>query len=347
MNPVGSIPVVQRHDSRYVVQFPPIILDVSELDKIYELPFTRKWHPVYDKLGGVKGLETVRFSLISHRGCAGECSFCALYFHQGRIVQSRSGQSILAEARELANDDNFRGTITDIGGPTANLYQASCSLWEKRGFCENRKCLVPDKCRNLKIDYKKCLSLYRKIRNVPGIKHVFIGSGFRFDLLVDDESDKYLEEICRHHISGLMKVAPEHVSDKVLKIMNKAPHSVYEKFVAKFQKTNPKSRKKIFLVNYFITAHPGCGRNEARELANYLKARRIRPEQIQDFTPPPMTLSTCLYYTERDPFTGEKIYVPKTYRERKEQRELIQPQNTRNKRQNAKTRELKPSRRHV
>ncbi|MFH1798270.1 MAG: YgiQ family radical SAM protein [Candidatus Omnitrophota bacterium] len=325
MNPHNAKIIVQPHSNLFVVQFPPAYpLTTRELDDIYELPYTYKWHPVFDALGGVKGLETVRFSIISHRGCCGECSFCSLYFHQGRIVQSRSKDSILNEARAMSLRVDFKGTITDIGGPTANLYAAGCRLWDKIGFCLNRKCLVPQKCDNLKLGYTDSIDLYRKLRQVPKVKHVFIGSGFRYDLMVDKYASKYLEEICAHHVSGLLKIAPEHCSDNVLRIMNKPGFSVYEKFVRIFKETAHKLGKNIFIVNYFISAHPGSTLNEALKLALYLAKRRVRPQQIQDFIPSPMTLAACIYYTETDPFTGKKIYVPKTLDERKMQRALLQ-----------------------
>jgi uncharacterized radical SAM protein YgiQ len=325
MNPFSAKTIVQKHLHQFVTQFPPPFpLTTSELDKIYELPYAYHWHPDYDRLGGVKGFETVRFSLASHRGCCGECSFCALYFHQGRIVQSRSAVSIIKEAKLIASRSDFRGTITDIGGPTANLYGSRCLLWEKSGFCAGKKCLVPAKCKNLKLGYLESLDLYRKIKAISAIKHVFIGSGFRYDLLVDDYASEYLEEVCRHHISGLIKVAPEHCSDNVLGLMNKPLFSVYERFVEIFKKTARALNKEVFIVNYFISAHPGSSLKEALKLALYLAKRKICPEQIQDFIPAPMTLATAMYYTERDPFSGKKIYVAKTFRERKMQRAFIQ-----------------------
>ncbi|MFH1855751.1 MAG: YgiQ family radical SAM protein [Candidatus Omnitrophota bacterium] len=325
MNPFTAKAVAQQHQERFVIQFPPALpLSPVELDAVYELPYARKWHPVYDASGGVKGLATVEFSITSHRGCSGECSFCALYFHQGRIVQSRSAASIVKEARMFSKQDNFKGTITDVGGPTANMYAAKCSLWEKEGFCADKKCLTPEKCKNFDTGYRQSIEMLREIRSIPNVKHVFIGSGFRHDLLTGDYARDYLEEICRYHISGLMKVAPEHCSEEVLRVMNKPPFAVYEKFVEDFKKAARRAGKNIFIVNYFLSAHPGCSLKEALDLALYLAQRKIRPEQIQDFIPAPMTPATCMYYTEKDPFTKRKIYVPKTFRERKKQRALIQ-----------------------
>ncbi|MEW6089068.1 MAG: YgiQ family radical SAM protein [bacterium] len=326
MNPLTARPLTQKYDQRFLVQFPPAMpLSTKELDELYNLPFVHNWHYSYDKHGGVPGFEIVKCSITSLRGCCGECSFCALYLHQGKIVQSRSADSILREARELARRSYFKGTITDIGGPTANLYQAQCSLWQKNSFCTGQKCLIPQKCKNLNLGYEKCLELYRRVRSIPGVKHLFIGSGIRYDLLVEDEAEKYFEEICKFHISGQMKVAPEHTCDSVLKIMNKPGLSTYEKFVRKFNQIKKKIGKDIFIVNYFITSHPGTGLKEAGELKKYLAENRVRPEQIQDFTPSPSTLSTCAYWTEKHPLTGEKIYVPKTFVERKKQRAFIQP----------------------
>ncbi len=327
LNPFTAKTVVQKHADRYCVQFPPPMpLSQKELDEIYELPYTRRWHPIYDKQGEVKALKTVQFSLISHRGCFGECSFCALNFHQGKIIQNRSIESIVREAKSIAQDKDFHGTITDIGGPTANMYAASCHLWQDKGFCKDKKCLAQSKCRNLKLGYDNCLSLYRAVRAIPKVKHVFIGSGLRFDLLVDSEQKAYLEEICKNHISGYLKVAPEHYSDKVLDIMNKPKFSTYEKFVKIFNEVN----KKNFLVNYFLLSHPGSTLSEVLKFALYLKEKGIHPEQIQDFIPSPMLLSTCLYWTGVHPLTGERIYVPTTFTERKMQRALIQYQNPSN-----------------
>lgn len=331
MSPSFAKAVIQRHADQFVIQFPPAYpLSKRELDAVYELPYTYKWHACYDNFGGVKGLETVRFSITSHRGCCGECSFCALYFHQGRIVQSRSKNSILREARAMSLRNDFRGTITDVGGPTANLYAAGCNLWKKTGFCSDRKCLTPKRCGNLKLGYAESIELYRELSQIPKVKHVFIGSGFRYDLLIDKEAESYLQEICAHHISGLLKVAPEHCSNNVLNIMNKPLFGFYEKFVQIFKDTVRKLKKKIFIVNYFISSHPGSSLNEALKLALYLAKRNIRTQQIQDFIPSPMTLAACIYYIEANPFTDKKVYVPKALRERKMQRALLQYSNPAN-----------------
>jgi len=325
MNPVSVKALVQKHADRFVVQYPPAVpLNISEMDLIYNLPYVRNWHPVYQAAGGVPGFETVRWSIVSHRGCCGECNFCALYLHQGRIVQRRSHASILSEARILAADPKFGGTITDIGGPTANMYAASCKLWQKNNFCSHRKCLTPQKCENLGLHYEDTLQLYRELRKIPKVRHVFVGSGLRFDLMVDDYAREYLEEICRYHVSGLIKVAPEHCSNEVLRLMNKPGFNVYEKFVELFKRTVAKIGKKSFIVNYFLVSHPGCTLREALNLALYLAKRKVKPEQIQDFIPTPMTVSSCMHYTGKNPFTGKPVYTAKTEKERKTQRALAQ-----------------------
>ena len=331
MNPFKAKAVAQKHADRFVVQLPPAYpLTTVELDKIYRLKFARNWHPAYDMSGGIKGFEIVRFSINSHRGCCGNCSFCSLSMHQGRIVQSRSEESVIEEAKLLSEKKDFKGTITDVGGPTANLYRAHCRLWEKEGFCNNKNCLTPEKCNNLKLGYEESLRLYKKISELPGVKHVFIGSGLRYDLLVEDYAQKYLERLCEFHISGQMKVAPEHIVDEVLKIMNKPASRVYEKLLYRLTMINKKINKKTHLVNYFISSHPGSGLKEALDLALYLAKHKIHPEQIQDFMPLPMTLSGCIYYTGINPFTGEKVYSAKTFKERKMQRALIQYGNPKN-----------------
>lgn len=330
-NPLKAKTVVQKHTDRFVVQLAPALpLAKEELDRIYELPYVRNWHPVYRNCGGVPGFETVKFSIISHRGCCGDCSFCSLGLHQGRIIQSRSEESILREAKIISGLKSFTGTITDIGGPTANLYQALCSRWKERGFCDNRACLIPSKCRNLELGYKESIELYKKIAQIPKIKHVFISSGFRYDLLTESDAEEYLTQVCKFHISGQMKVAPEHIVEKVLKNMNKPAISSYEKFLNKLTRIDRKLKKKTYLVNYFIASHPWSGLKEALELALYLSRRRINPEQIQDFMPLPMTLSGCIYYTGRNPLTNEDVYSAKTFRERKMQRALIQYRNPKN-----------------
>ena len=331
-DPLRGKTVAQKHANRYVIQYPPALpLTTHDLDAVYRLPYARAWHPSYDRYGGIPGFETVRFSIISHRGCPGECSFCGLSLHQGRIVQSRSEESILREARALSEREDFHGTITDIGGPTANLYGATCKKWHHEGACSKRRCLAPSPCRNLDPGYIKSMSLYRKILAVAGIRHVFIESGFRHDLLVDERARSYLEAVCKDHISGRMKVAPEHSSEHVLSIMNKPPFTVYGKFSAIYRSVCAKFKKNQYLVNYFITSHPGATLEDALSLALTLQEINVHPEQIQDFIPLPMTRSGAAYHTEKDPLTGKKLYVAKNFRERKMHRALVQykdPKNT-------------------
>jgi uncharacterized radical SAM protein YgiQ len=300
----------------------------EELDQVYELPFARSWHKTYDHAGGVPGYETVRFSVTAHRGCCGECSFCSLSMHQGRIIQSRSRQSIVREIRSIADRPDFKGTITDVGGPTANLYAAHCHRWEEEGACEKRHCLTPKPCPNLKLGYRSTLALYNEILKLPGIKHLFVESGMRYDLLVDKKAEPFLKHLCMHHVSGRLKVAPEHSVDKVLQIMGKPLFNIYETFEKAFSEANKAAGKKQYLVNYFISAHPGGTLEDTLELALHLIRKGSHPEQIQDFLPLPMTLSSTIYYTEKHPFTGERVYVPKAFTERKMHRALIQYRNT-------------------
>lgn len=329
-NPFTAKPVVQQHADQCVIQLPPADpLTTQELDTVYALPYMRDWHPRYTVLGGIKGFETVRFSLISHRGCCGECAFCALYFHQGRIVQSRSKESLSREARVLTQRKDFKGTITDIGGPTANLYNARCSWWgtKTKGFCEREQCLIPEKCANLRLGYKENLEVYAAIKALPKVKHLFIESGFRYDLLNGDYAQEYLEQLIRYHLSGQMKVAPEYNAEKVLSLMNKPSFAKYKQFVGRFRTTAQRCKKDVYPVNYFINAHPGTSLDDAAQLALYLKSRGMHPEQIQDFIPLPMTVSACMYHTGKHPFTGERVYVPETFVERKMQRAMIQYRN--------------------
>jgi uncharacterized radical SAM protein YgiQ len=324
-DPFRGKTLLQKYDTRYVIQYPPPLpMPPEELDKVYELPYVRKWHPVYDKKGGVPALETVRFSIVSHRGCCGECSFCSLSMHQGRIIQSRSKRSIIKEALALSGTGDFKGTITDVGGPTANLYGARCSRWDGQGSCQDRFCLVPEKCKNLTLGYKRFTGLLDDILALPKVRHVFIESGIRYDLLTDKESANCLSKICAHHVSGQMKVAPEHLVEHVLKVMNKPCFERYEAFVDKYRAANKSLGKSQFLVNYFISAHPGSTLEDALALAFYLAKKRIHPEQIQDYTPLPLTISGSMYFTEKHPFTGERVYVAKTFQERKMHRALIQ-----------------------
>jgi len=331
-DPVRGKAVVQKHGDRFVVQYPPASpLSVEDIDKLYSLPFMRDWHSSYDKYGGVPGFEIVRNSVTSHRGCAGGCSFCSLYLHQGRIVQSRSIGSVVEEIEKISLDKKFKGTITDIGGPTANMYMANCHVWKERGACREKKCLVPEICRNFKLGYEYSLKLWKALEAIPKVKHVFVGSGVRYDLLTESRSDAYLNELCAHHVSGQLKVAPEHCVNSVLDLMNKPKFSAYESFIGRFERVNRRLDKKQFLVNYFIVGHPGAKLEDALELALYLAKKHIHPEQVQDFIPLPMTLSGAMYYTEQDPTTGKKLYVAKYPHERMMQRALLQYKNPQNK----------------
>jgi uncharacterized radical SAM protein YgiQ len=324
--------IAQKYGNRFIIQYPPPLpLTVHELDAVYELPFMKSWHPAYDKDGGVPGFETVKFSLISHRGCPGQCSFCSLSMHQGRIVQSRSGESLVREARALTEQKTFRGTISDIGGPTANLYKAHCPLWDDRGACRDRSCLTPTKCKKLRLGYWEGIKVYNAIMKLPKVKHLFIESGLRYDLLIDKETGEYLDHICRYHVSGQMKVAPEHSIDHVLEIMNKPSFHLYEQFVERFKATNKRAGKAQYLVHYIISAHPGSTLEDTLQLSLSLMKQGIYPEQIQDFMPLPLTLSNAMYYTGEHPLTGEKVYSAKTFRERKMHRALIQYRHPNNK----------------
>jgi uncharacterized radical SAM protein YgiQ len=317
--------IAQAHDKRLVIQFPPALpFKVKELDNIYELPYQRIWHPVYDKLGGIPGFETVRNSVVSHRGCSGECSFCSLFFHQGRIIQNRSMESIVDEVKKIAAAKGFHGTITDIGGPTVNLYGAECENWIEKGACLDKKCLFPKKCHNLKIEYKKMMRVWKECGRIPKLKHVFVGSGLRYDLLIEKDAKEYLNELCKSHISGQLKVAPEHACSQVLDLMGKPGFDVYEKFVKEYKEVNRALGKNQHLVNYFISGHPGSGLKETLELALYLVKHKIKPEQIQDYIPLPMTLSGTIYYSGKHPFTGKEVYVAKGFKERQMQRAMLQ-----------------------
>ena len=299
-DPISGKAVAQKCGDRFLVQYPPAQpLTTEEMDRIYALPYMRNWHPAYDKDGGVPGFETVRNSITSHRGCLGGCSFCSLHLHQGRIIQSRSIESIAREIAAIAEDRKFRGTITDIGGPTANMYMALCPSWEKTGACRNKRCLVPEKCKNLTLGYKHSIRLWSELKKIPRVKHVFVGSGVRYDLLIDRYSDRYLHELCVSHISGQLKVAPEHCTGSVLELMNKPAFAKYEKFIDRFETVNKRLGKKQYLVNYFISGHPGARLEDALKLAVYLAKNHIHPEQVQDYIPLPMTISGSMYYTEK------------------------------------------------
>ncbi len=327
-NPSTARVLAQEHEKYYVVQNPPALpLTEAEMDAIYELPFTRTFHPMYKKAGGVSALKEVEFSVTSHRGCYGGCAFCALNFHQGRIIQPRSEASILREIKLMAEQPNFKGIIHDIGGPTANFRKPSC----RRKGCSDKLCLHPAPCKNLQVDHSDYMRLLRKARQVPGVKRVFVRSGVRFDYLMADKRNReILQELCSHHVSGLLKVAPEHVSGKVTTVMRKPGKQVFEDFKNMFYAINKKIGKEQYLVPYFITSHPGTTLRDAIELAEYVRDLGYNPEQVQDFTPTPGSLATCMYYTGMDPITGRKVYVPKKEQERRMQRALLQFRNPRN-----------------
>lgn len=315
----------------YVVQNPPQKpLTTEEMDDIYALPYQRTYHPSYEKQGGVPAISEIKFSLISNRGCFGACSFCALTFHQGRIVQVRSHESILSEAEELTKEPDFKGYIHDVGGPTANFRHPACEKQLKCGACKNRQCLYPTPCKNMNTDHSDYLELLRKLRALPGVKKVFVRSGIRFDYLLEDKDDAFFRELVEHHVSGQLKVAPEHISDTVLERMGKPRRSVYERFVKQYERINEKLGKKQFLVPYLMSSHPGSTLKEAVELAEYLRDLNYMPEQVQDFYPTPSTLSTVMYYTGIDPRDKSKVYVCRNPHEKAMQRALIQyrkPQN--------------------
>ena len=315
----------------YIVQNPPSKpLSQQEMDETYSYPYMRTYHPSYEKDGGVPAISEVKFSLISNRGCFGGCNFCALTFHQGRIIQTRSHESLLEEAEHITQDKDFKGYIHDVGGPTADFRHPSCEKQLKHGVCKNRQCLFPTPCKNLKADHKDYVSLLRKLRKIPKVKKVFIRSGIRFDYVLADKDDTFFKELCKYHVSGQLKVAPEHVSDAVLTCMGKPRNEVYQKFTEKYKKINEQLGMKQYLVPYLMSSHPGSTLKEAVELAEYLRDLGYMPEQVQDFYPTPSTISTCMYYTGVDPRTMKPVYVPKNPHEKAMQRALIQYRNPQN-----------------
>ena len=315
----------------YVVQNPPQEpLSTEEMDHVYALPYMRTYHPSYEKAGGVPAIEEVKFSLTSNRGCFGGCSFCALTFHQGRIIQVRSHEAIIDEARQVIAEPDFKGYIHDVGGPTANFRHPSCQKQLTKGVCPNRQCLFPTPCKNLQVDHMDYLELLRKLRCLPGVKKVFIRSGIRFDYLLCDKNETFLKEMVEYHISGQLKVAPEHIADPVLKMMGKPPNAVYEKFLSKYRRLNERLGKKQFVVPYLMSSHPGSTLKEAVALAEYLRDLGYMPEQVQDFYPTPSTISTVMYYTGMDPRTMKPVYVATDPHEKAMQRALIQYRNPKN-----------------
>ena len=314
-----------------VVQNPPQKpLTQDEMDIVYGLDYQRTWHPMYDCDGGVPAIEEVKFSLVSNRGCYGGCNFCALTFHQGRIIQTRSHESLLNEAKKFIEDKDFKGYIHDVGGPTANFRQPSCEKQLEKGVCVKRQCLFPKPCKNLQVDHSDYLQLLRKLRALPKVKKVFIRSGIRFDYLIEDKDDTFFRELIQYHVSGQLKVAPEHISDEVLEKMGKPENAVYRKFVDKYKKLNKAYGMNQFLVPYLMSSHPGSTLKEAIDLAEYLRDLGYMPEQVQDFYPTPSTISTCMYYTGVDPRTMQPVYVPKNPHEKAMQRALIQYRDPKN-----------------
>ncbi len=324
-NPYIGKTLIQHHIDRYVVQNPPCRpLLQEELDEVYKLPFARTYHPIYEKEGGVPAISEVKFSIISQRGCFGGCNFCSLAFHQGRIVTARSHKSIIEEAKKITADPDFKGYIHDVGGPTANFRFPACDNQLKVGACKNKQCLFPTPCKNLKADHRDYLDLLRKLRSLPKVKKVFVRSGIRFDYLMADKNDTFFRELVEHHVSGQLKVAPEHSSNNVLRYMGKPNIEVFEGFMKKFYQLTKKVGKEQYLVPYLMSSHPGSRVQDAVELALFLKKHKMVPEQVQDFYPTPGTLSTAMYYTELDPRTGKSVYVAKSYQEKTMQRAMLQ-----------------------
>ena len=318
-------------DHLYVVQNPPSKpLSQAEMDEIYQYPYMRTYHPSYEKAGGVPAIAEVKFSLVSNRGCFGGCNFCALTFHQGRILQARSQDSLVEEARQFLNDPDFKGYIHDVGGPTANFRRPSCEKQSTCGVCKEKQCLFPKPCRNLKVDHRDYIGLLQRLREIPGVKKVFIRSGIRFDYVLADPKEDFLRELCRHHVSGQLKVAPEHISDVVLQKMGKPQANVYQSFVEKYESINHRLGKKQYLVPYLMSSHPGSTMKEAVKLAEYIRDMGYMPEQVQDFYPTPSTISTCMYYTGVDPRDMKPVYIPKNPHEKAMQRALIQYRDPKN-----------------
>jgi uncharacterized radical SAM protein YgiQ len=330
-DPIRGKTIVQSHGVKYLVQNPPaMFLKTSELDNIYKYPYMREAHPMYQEAGGIPALNEVEFSITAHRGCFGGCNFCALTSHQGRIIQARSDESIINEATLLTKKSNFKGYIHDVGGPTANFRRPSCKKQLKQGVCKHRQCLFPEPCPNLEVDHKGYSSLLRRIQKLDKVKKVFIRSGIRYDYLLCDKNNDFFYDLVKNHVSGQLKVAPEHISKKVLKCMGKPGKEVYDKFKDKYFEINKKFGLEQYLVPYLMSSHPGSDLHSAIELAEYIRDMKYNPEQVQDFYPTPGSLSTAMYHTELNPLTGEKVYVAKTYEEKSMQRALLQFKNPKN-----------------
>ncbi|MBQ8323847.1 MAG: YgiQ family radical SAM protein [Clostridia bacterium] len=317
--------LVEGYDNKILVQNPPMHpLTTEELDKVYALPYMRAYHPMYEKDGGIPAIQEVQFSITHNRGCFGNCNFCSIAFHQGRTVTSRSVESCLEEAKLLTKLPGFKGYIHDVGGPSANFRGNYCEKAKKAGVCKNKNCLTPSICKNMKVDHEEYLELLKKVEAVPGVKKVFVRSGLRYDYMLADKNDDFFRKIVKDHVSGQLKVAPEHCSNHVLKLMGKPSIETYDRFKDKFYKITEELGKEQYLVPYLMSSHPGSTLADAIELALYLKKNRINPEQVQDFYPTPGTASTCMFWTGLDPFTGEAVFVPKDYEEKRQQRALLQ-----------------------
>lgn len=332
-DPVRGRAMAQAHGDRYLVVNPPAMpLSTAELDRVAELPYTREVHPMYEALGGVPAIEEVRFSVIHNRGCFGGCNFCALAFHQGRMVTSRSHESVIREVTAMTKHPLWKGYVSDVGGPSANFRKPSCAQQLKNGMCANRSCLAPTPCKNIEADHSDYLALLRKLRNIPGVKKVFVRSGIRYDFMLCDKKGDFFAELVKYHISGQLKVAPEHCIDSVLDYMGKPHIDVYERFMEKYRSLNARYDKEQYVVPYLMSSHPGSTLESAIALAQYLKKTGRRPEQVQDFYPTPGTVSTCMYHTGLDPRTMEPVYVPRSPEEKAMQRALLQFQNPANRR---------------
>lgn len=330
-DPFYGRPIVQKHGDRYVVQnVPALPLTQEQMDAAYDLPYTRKWHPSYDDKGGVPALSEVQFSLVSQRGCFGSCSFCAITNHQGRIIQNRSHQSLIDEAKLMINMDGFKGYIHDVGGPTANFRHLACDKQAVFGACKGRTCVAPEPCENLNTNHDDYIALLRKLRKLKGVKKVFVRSGLRYDYVLADNNKAFVKELCQYHVSGQLKVAPEHVSKRVTTMMGKAGKEEFLTFKKWFEEANRELGKKQYLVPYFMSSHPGCTLEDAIELAEFLRDQHMYPEQVQDFIPTPGSLSTCMYYTGINPLDGKPVYVAKKGRDKAKQRALMQYKNIEN-----------------
>ena len=323
-DPIRGRKLLQQNDEWCVVQNPPAMpLSEEQMDEVYDLPYMRTYHPIYEKAGGVPAIKEVQFSLVSQRGCFGGCNFCAIISHEGRIIQRRSHASLIREAKILTHMKGFKGYIHDVGGPTANFRRTSCDGQLKRGTCRGKPCLSPEPCKLLVADHSDYIKLLRELRSLPGVKKVFVRSGIRFDYLLLAKDD-FLYELCKYHVSGQLKIAPEHISDRVTRLMGKSNRAVYLRFVEKFRRMNERLGKKQYLVPYFMSSHPGSELSDAVELAEFILDMGYHPQQVQDFIPTPGTLSTCMWYTGIDPMTGEKVYSAKSYEEKRMQRALMQ-----------------------